>query len=414
MRILFISNYYPPYEVGGYEQLCRDVAERLAARGHTLAALTSEYGTEGDSAAKESDIYRRLKLRPSYNRFPGPAAEFFLSRRANTKQNVARLERVLDEYRPEVVFIWNLQRLPRELALACEDRAGVAVAYWLAGPSPAEPDEFWRYWHHVPPGLLARLLKRPLRHLALNIMAAEGQPARPRMDHAAVVSHYMREKGIANGSLPANVQAIYNGVELELFCRPIELPGNGPLKVLIAGRVSSDKGVHTVVEAMGHLARAGKGSKVSLHIAGTGPADYEHFLRNLIAENELTDSVELLGFLPRDEMPQLMSRHHVLVLPSIYPEAFSRVVLEGMAAGLAVVGTTVGGTGELLQHDETGLVFQVEEGWELASQLDRLIEDDELRQKLATNGQRQVQQRFSMELMVDKIEKLLRVALNGT
>ena len=46
MRILFLTNFYPPYEVGGYEQLCRDVAVRLADRGHSYAVLTSDHGVK--------------------------------------------------------------------------------------------------------------------------------------------------------------------------------------------------------------------------------------------------------------------------------------------------------------------------------------------------------------------------------
>jgi hypothetical protein len=44
LRILLVSNYYPPYEVGGYEQLCRDVAMRLAEREHQIQGLTRERG----------------------------------------------------------------------------------------------------------------------------------------------------------------------------------------------------------------------------------------------------------------------------------------------------------------------------------------------------------------------------------
>ncbi|NLT73864.1 MAG: glycosyltransferase family 4 protein, partial [Chloroflexi bacterium] len=44
MRILFLTNYYPPYEVGGYEQLCRDMVVALSARGHVCEVLTSTSG----------------------------------------------------------------------------------------------------------------------------------------------------------------------------------------------------------------------------------------------------------------------------------------------------------------------------------------------------------------------------------
>ena len=41
MRLLFLSNFYPPHQLGGYEELCAEVAQGLRARGHTVAVLTS-------------------------------------------------------------------------------------------------------------------------------------------------------------------------------------------------------------------------------------------------------------------------------------------------------------------------------------------------------------------------------------
>ncbi|TMC57253.1 MAG: glycosyl transferase family 1, partial [Chloroflexi bacterium] len=47
MRLLFLSNFYPPHHFGGYEELCAEVAEGLRARGHTVAVLTSRHGAQG-------------------------------------------------------------------------------------------------------------------------------------------------------------------------------------------------------------------------------------------------------------------------------------------------------------------------------------------------------------------------------
>ena len=117
MRILFLSNYYPPFEVGGYEQLCKDMAGRLAARGHQVAVLTGDPRAEGRDVPAEDHVYRELRIGPE----PGQQwLEFFTARRAKTRFNLERLERVLDEFKPDVAFIWNLQGLPIELAQACE------------------------------------------------------------------------------------------------------------------------------------------------------------------------------------------------------------------------------------------------------------------------------------------------------
>ena len=69
----------------------------------------------------------------------------FLWRRPRAEAHDLRcLGASVDRFAPDVVFIWNLQGLPISIALAAESLSGPGIAYWLAGYSPAEPDEYWR------------------------------------------------------------------------------------------------------------------------------------------------------------------------------------------------------------------------------------------------------------------------------
>ena len=163
----------------------------------------------------------------------------------------------------------------------------MAVAYWLAGYTPAEPDLFWRYWTQ-PPGKRAFLesIKGVLRRAALAQMRREGKPVRPQMRHVAVVSEYMRRKGLAENTLPAHTEVIYNGVETDSFYRPVPPPdAPPPINLLLAGRVSPDKGIHVAVEAVGSLAQARPQRDFRLIIAGSGPADYLEQLQRLAADS---------------------------------------------------------------------------------------------------------------------------------
>jgi glycosyltransferase involved in cell wall biosynthesis len=169
--------------------------------------------------------------------------------------------------------------------------------------------------------------------------------------------------------------------------------------------------VHTAVDALAHLAGQPELPKATLSIAGSGSLLYRRELQAHIAANKLEDSVQFLGFFPREEMPRLMFDHDVLLLPSIYPEAFSRVVLEGMAAGLAVVGSTAGGTCELILDGQNGHTFAPEDSAGLASKLSSLLKDDSLRQRLARAGQKQVEEAYTLEIMVTRIEQFLEEAL---
>ncbi len=410
MRILFLTNYYPPQEIGGYEQLCRDVALNLSRMGYEVMVLTSESRQREKAYQDKINIFRLLKLRPRYSRYYSPAIEFFLTRRKDERFNLNVLRKLLVDLKPDVVFIWNLQMLPREMAIICEQNPNVAVAYWLAGYSPAEPDEYWRYWHQEAINNLRAALKRPFRRLAIQMMAAEGKPARPRLEHAAVVSQYMLDIGRADETLPSGTQVIYNGVELKEFYRPVESRRGKQLRILQAGRISSDKGVHTSIEAIAYLAKKKPRRNFSLLIAGSGPMKYERSLLQLVHKNQIEDRVTFQKWVPRENMPDLLAKSDVLLLPTPYHEAFSRVVLEAMTSGSLVIGTNTGGTGELLRDEVNSLVFPAENSTALGEQIMRVLDDDELRCQLAKRGQELVINEFSLEVMIKKLEELLMAA----
>ncbi len=283
MRILFVSNYYPPYEVGGYEQLCRDVALRLEARGHVIEVLTSDRGALRDAVLDEPGIHRKLRIQPRYDATPGPAVQFLLSRRRAEAYNRRVFGAVVEKVRPDVVFFWNLEGLPHELAMDAEASPGMAVAYWLAGASPAAPDAFWQYWALSPQKhAFLGSLKGQLKPVALMQMRREGKPVRPQMLHVGVVSEYMRQKGLEEKTLPAHAEVIYNGVETDRFYQPVPAPDElPPVRLLLAGRVSPDKGVHVAIEAIGRLAQVRSPRDVHLVVAGTGPAEYLQELHQL-------------------------------------------------------------------------------------------------------------------------------------
>jgi hypothetical protein len=112
MKILVLSNLYPPNAVGGYERLCAMVADRLAQRGHRISVLTSDYGTV--QPPPDQNVERTLKLLTGntiYEPFTGTDAQ----REAIARHNLHQLEKKLAQEKPGVVLVGNLYFLHRSI-----------------------------------------------------------------------------------------------------------------------------------------------------------------------------------------------------------------------------------------------------------------------------------------------------------
>jgi glycosyltransferase involved in cell wall biosynthesis len=106
-------------------------------------------------------------------------------------------------------------------------------------------------------------------------------------------------------------------------------------------------------------------------------------------------------------MPGILQQYDVLVFPSIYEEPLARITQEAMASGVVVVGTTTGGTKDILCHGENGLTFAVEDADDLADQIARLITDPDLCCRLAHAGRQVVFEYFTLDRMAREIENYL-------
>ena len=146
-------------------------------------------------------------------------------------------------------------------------------------------------------------------------------------------------------------------------------------------------------------------------LVGSGHPDYEAFLHDLVERERLHDFVTFHGPVSKDKMPAILQQFDVLIFPSIYEEPLARMTQEAMASGLVVVGTTTGGTKEILRDGETGFTFAPEDADGLAEQVARLIIDPDLCCRLAQAGRQTVLENFTLDRMVKEIEAYLMECL---
>lgn len=405
MRILFISTFYPPYVIGGWEQLVQEINEGFKARGHTTHVLTSSYGLDGPN--REHGISRLLKLEADLNHYrPGE----FIGYRKRVRANLEITKFTVNSFNPDVIFIHSMWNLHRGIAWMAEQLRPNRVVYYMADHWPYTPDLHTAYWKDSSANPFLALAKKILGILPLKIVRRDNQKYSLNFQKILCVSHAIKNDMISHGGLDSNsMSVVYNGIDVETF-KPAYRPSLDPTRnvsLLYAGSLVNHKGAHTAIEAMAILVNQKKFHNISLSLIGAGHPDYERMLHALIEREDLGNNVRFLGRIPREQMPSALREFDVLLFPSVWEEPLARVTQEAMATGLVVIGTTTGGTGELLVEGETGLTFVPEDSKMLADKIQMLTNDPELYRRLSENGRRIVEAKFDVSRMLDEMEKAL-------
>jgi glycosyltransferase involved in cell wall biosynthesis len=220
---------------------------------------------------------------------------------------------------------------------------------------------------------------------------------------------------VSGGFIPGSSVVIHNGIDLSQFNFEVTQPERSPaskLRLIVAGRIIPNKGIHTIVEAFALLAEQSEIEKLSLTVLGDGRAEYIDNLKRTISEHGLENVIQFQSSVPREDMPDVLSRYDGLILASEYDEPLARSIQEAMAMELLVVGTVTGGSGELLVNDRTGLVFQAGDPDSLASQLNKAVRDPDLVTRLRKAGRKEVEENFTIQRTISQVEAYLQNCLN--
>lgn len=195
------------------------------------------------------------------------------------------------------------------------------------------------------------------------------------------------------GASAAAVRRIYNGIDLATFTPTT--PRQRPDVVVGVGRLVEKKGFDHLVDAVGLLTDAGR--SVRLDLIGAGAE--EAALRARVSRLGLEQSVRFLGPLPQERIREAVQQAAVLAAPCVIGADGNRdglptVLLEALALGTPVVATPVTGIPEAVIDETTGLLVPQRDAPALARALARLLDDPELRCRLAAAGRRLVEERF--------------------
>lgn len=409
LRVVFVSNFYPPHERGGYEQSCRDVAHALRARGHEVVVVTSDYqrpavrGTDD-----EQDVHRVLRTEVDWRPWLGSLG-LLVGHHRRTEMCVRRLRDVLRTLRPQVICVWGMWNLPGALLQDLESRRAPPVCYYISDYWPTLPSAVELHLASPARTLITRVPKALLRQVVSRKWGQADHQYQPRFACAMCVSQAVRDRLVSSGIPVAGARVVPNGIDPTAYVNVQAQPASalGPqFEIVYAGRLDPSKGVASAIRAFA-LSRA-SGFSARLHVAGSGDPAYERSLRDLVQRAGVGENVKFHGWLSQDQLVPLLGSADAFVAPYEWPEPLPLVVQQAMLLGRPVVASRVGGLPELVTDGVDGLLVPPGRPDDLAAALLRLADAPDLCRRLGTAARATILERFTVSRMTDGVEDCLR------
>lgn len=250
-----------------------------------------------------------------------------------------------------------------------------------------------------------------------------------RIQAASVIvgcgAHVIRKVQNRFPGLAIDGRVVYNGSDIERFTPRADHAATdvgAARRLLFVGRISPEKGVHLLVDAFVKIARQLPDVRLDF-VGGVGslPAEFlvslsqDPLVQNLsrfygcdyLAEVErriprnLKARVAFHGNVPHRDLPAHYANATIFVNPSL-SDAFPLTIVEAMSAGVPVVASAVGGVREQIIDDVCGLLVAPDNAEALAGAICRLLEDDDLRERMATAARDRARRCFSWEAIAQQ------------
>ena len=386
MRILVISNMYPPHHLGGYELSCRDVMDRLRARGHEITVLTTTMridGVEDPFGEREQGIRRDLVFYWEDHELLSPPVR---RRLAIERANQGALRSAIQAARPDVVSVWNMGAMSLGLLTTLVEK-DLPIVFAVC-------DDWLVYGPHLDAWSRLFAGRRRLARAARSLLRVPTTlPALAGAGAFCFVTDFIRRRAKESAHVDPKISTVvYSGIDRVDFppAAPDPLPWGG--RLLCVGRLDERKGLDVAIKALSQLPEG-----TTLEILGQGDAAYRAHLDEIANTLGLAERVKF-NVVSRSELKDHYRAADAVLFPVLWDEPFGLVPIEAIACGTPVVATGTGGSAEFLAHERNCLLVAPGDSGALALAVTRLADDIALRARLVEGGLR-----LADELTTDRL-----------
>lgn len=402
MRILVVSDLFPPVAFGGYDLECAALVERLRDH-HDVVVLTSDL--RRDHAPADPGVLRVLPFLGAGRRRAVVGAPSAAVRAAQTTR------RVVEDVRPELVYVSSGLAIPQAaIAIAGSSGAPLVCRFselWFAGTF-LSGDRFLRHLRGGESGARAAwgaVARAVNRHPALRLVARPHLPAA-----ISWASEALRQAAGTPPCLePTLERVIHPATERNVYFAKLERRPAPTTAIAYVGRVTTAKGAEVACRALCAL-RDRHGVRARLIFAGHCALPMRRRLLELARGLDLDGDVVLAGALDRDALGAVLACAHAIVVPTVAFEAFSLVCVEAALARAPVVASRIGGIPEVLTDGDHALLFTTGDPEACATALATTLSDGAATAARVTRAFERAH-RFTLDSYLDASEGLIADAV---
>lgn len=412
MRVLLLNDRIPPEGRGGAEAVVWRLAQGLKQAGHEAHVV---------AATPEATFADARDGIPTHHIHAGYPERFRAWLSIWNPQTVGAFGQLLRQIQPDIVNAHNIHHLLSYHTLKMARDAGCGVVFsahdamtFAYGKLPATftpdaPDILDRGHLRLPSGYNLRQNRfryNPLRNVLI-------RRCLERQAQIRTVPSQALAAAFEDNDMPP-VEVVYNGIDVNHWRSVDEssvadlrrrLDLEGKQVILIAGRLTAEKGTRQILSALDQL----REPFPQLRLLVLTSRDIESQIPSAFAH--LRSIIRVGGWLSGDDLRAAYQLADLVSVPSIYADPFPTVALEAMALGKPVVATAFGGAREAVVDGETGFVVNPFDTAAFADRLARILRDAGLRREFGWRARKRIRRKFllgqQVEQMLNRYERAL-------
>lgn len=340
MNVLIVNTLYYPFNKGGAEKSVRLLAEELVLQGFNVYVLTLNDKQEVETYTHNGVVIKSIPIPNIY--WPDTHKKSVLKRIA---------WHILDIYNVKIFSILNSVFKGIEFDIVhTNNLSGFSVSVWSWAHKRGYPITHTArdyYLFHPNCTMYSNGENLSPHTLKNKLLSAIKKYNSQKVSHFVGISNFIRKFHIENGFFRnATDTTIYNSIELGSVNKNVKkLDGNKYVFGYI-GRLDKEKGIEFLLDSIKE-----SGNKIRLLIAGAGDEGYVELLKNK------SDTMDV-HFLGKVAPAHFFESVDFTIVPSLWYEPMGRVVIESFSYGVPVIGSELGGIGELIDIDITGFKFE--------------------------------------------------------